>query len=204
MVSPSMDGGMAKVFYNTVPSIVRLDAIEPMPTVGAQIWWNTPADGLRIGGSVFYGSAIELRTTTLGLIQNMELLDFTMFQGSVEYSWKSWTFQGEYMARSQHTHGGATINGDSWYVGASRRFSKWFEAGVYYTEYYGDVTQRENSLQYQKDAALSLRFDVTDWWIMKVEGHCIRGTGLLFDNATNPVQNNDTWFMLALKTTFCF
>ena len=57
---------------------------------------------------------------------------------------------------------------------------------------------------YQKDLALSLRFDPTSWWVFKVEGHYIHGTDLLADNAANPSRNNDGWFMLALKTTFSF
>jgi hypothetical protein len=37
-----------------------------------------------------------------------------------------------------------------------------------------------------------------------VEGHYIRGTGLLQDNAHNPNQDSSGWFMLALKTSVSF
>jgi hypothetical protein len=66
------------------------------------------------------------------------------------------------------------------------------------------VHQRGGSQNYQKDTALSMRFDIKDWWIFKVEGHYIHGTGLLNDNVHNPVQNNNGWFMLAAKTTISF
>jgi hypothetical protein len=52
--------------------------------------------------------------------------------------------------------------------------------------------------------ALSFRFDPTDWWIFKVEGHYIRGTGLLDDNNQPTPQDDRGWFMLAVKTTFSF
>jgi len=48
---------------------------------------------------------------------------------------------------------------DAWYANVAYRFNKWFEAGTYYTEYYSNVQQRDNSLDYQKDLALSFRFD---------------------------------------------
>jgi len=53
---------------------------------------------------------------------------------------------------------------------------------------------------------LSLRFDLTDWWIFKVEGHYIHGTGLINDNAANSGMTYDDrgWFMLALKSTVSF
>ena len=102
------------------------------------------------------------------------------------------------------------IEPDSWYVSAAYRFNKWFQAGSYYSEYYADVHNRNGSGlpfpsdAYQKDAALSLRFDPTDWWIFKIEGHYIRGTAQLFDNADNPVRDGNGWWMIAVKTTFSF
>ena len=40
--------------------------------------------------------------------------------------------------------------------------------------------------------------------MLKVEGHAIHGTALLYDNQSNPVRDEDWWVMLALKTTFTF
>jgi hypothetical protein len=95
---------------------------------------------------------------------------------------------------------------DCWYAAASYQINKYLQAGAYYTESYSDTSQRGNPMEYQKDAAVALRFDPTSWWIIKVEGHCIRGTGLLQDDSLNPPARQDgrIWFMLALKTTFSF
>lgn len=92
----------------------------------------------------------------------------------------------------------------SWYASAAYRFNKWFEAGGYYTENYDNLSHTDDSSMYQKDIDLTLRFDPKDWWTFKIEGHYIRGTGLLQDNADNPVQNGNGWWMLDLKTTFSF
>ena len=78
------------------------------------------------------------------------------------------------------------------------------EVGGYYTEFYTSDTVPAASDAYQKDLALSFRFDPKPWWLFKVEGHYIRGTGLLDDNADNPVRNGSGWFMLMVKTTFSF
>ena len=47
----------------------------------------------------------------------------------------------------------------------------------HYTEHYANKHARSGSPNSsQKDVALSLRFDVKDWWIIKLEGHTIWGT----------------------------
>ncbi len=74
----------------------------------------------------------------------------------------------------------------------------------YYTEYYENAPITVASDGSQKDLALSFRFDPKPWWVLKVEGHYIRGTALLDDNADNPVRNDDGWFMLLVKTTVSF
>jgi hypothetical protein len=48
------------------------------------------------------------------------------------------------------------------------------------------------------------RVSVGDKRVAKLEGHYIRGTALLDDNADNPVRNDNGWFMLMLKTTVSF
>jgi hypothetical protein len=102
------------------------------------------------------------------------------------------------------------LDSDTWYAGAAYRVNKWLEVGSYYTEDYPNMANRNGqgtavpSDAYQKDLALSFRFDPKPWWVFKIEGHYIRGTALLEDNANNPVRNGDGWFMLAVKTTFSF
>jgi hypothetical protein len=179
------------------------------------LWWNTPFNGLRFGAS---GGVVPLidytsRITTRGgsvLINTMNEANFQQFSG--EYLWKAWTFQTEFYLKNYYAKsaGPADTHSAAWYVSAAYRFNKRFEAGAYYTEFYNDIRNRNGSRLavpsdgYQKDAALALRFDLTDRWIFKVEGHYIRGTGLLQDSADNPARNGDGWFMVALKTTISF
>jgi hypothetical protein len=213
------NGGVARNIQNGLPPAPygSLIGIDQTLIYGSQFWYNTPLTGLRLGVSAGYfqdfGYTVTVPlppTYAKGAIHSVGNIPFQQY--SIEYQVKSWTFQAEYFSYNltghqyvyNHAIGSANANPDSWYAGASYRFNKWFEVGTYYNEYYGNVHDRGNSLQYQKDLALSLRFDPKDWWIFKVEGHYIHGTGLLNDNADNPVQTSDGWFMLAVKTTVSF
>jgi len=217
-INIAADSGVASFINNDLAGgkVTSFDrAFEP----GFQLWWNAPINGLRFGaafGYVFdfnyditeptgapppYPSSISLRAKSSLPVQ----------QYSAEYLWKNWTFQAEYynVQVSQNTISplGTThsfIAQEAWYAGTAYRFNKWLEVGGYYTEFYTGAPVTASSDGFQKDAALSFRFDPKPWWVIKLEGHCIRGTGLLDDNDSNPVRNDDPWFMIMVKTTFSF
>jgi hypothetical protein len=209
IIHPSMDGGFALDLRSGLPPFIHLDSIVPADWFGGQLWWNTPVDGLRFGVSGGFLPATKFNSTIQtpgGPVHPDNRSDVAFQQYSAEYLWRAWTFQSEFYFDNIYpaAAGMSDTHNLTWYGSAAYRFNKWFEAGGYYTEYYGDTHQSGNSLLYQKDAALALRFDATDWWTFKIEGHYIRGTGLLQDNADNPVQNDNGWWMLAVKTTFTF
>ena len=56
---------------------------------------------------------------------------------------------------------------------------------------------------WQKDLAISTRFDITDFWLLKFEYHYVDGTGLL-TAADNPKGFEKSWDFFAIKTTFSF
>ena len=221
MVSMADNGGVARTLQNSLPAPApfgQYRGIDQSLIVGSQFWWSTPVDGLRVGASLGYlkdfGYTIYVDPFVGGPGQIHEKGNIPFQQYSVEYVWKSWTFQGEYYTYNFTGHdyiGGFNAKNvqsepGSWYIGASRRINKWFEVGAYYTEHYTDKNDRNgaSSADHQRDTALSLRFDPKDWWIIKLEGHYINGTALLNDNANNPVRDDRGWFMLAVKSTFTF
>ena len=210
---PSNEGGIAELLHNKLPPGSSV-AINQPPTVGGQLWWNTPLDGLRAGAG---GLHVEDSEFTLGInlppppfgpgkITSISKSKIDTGIISLDYEWNHWTFQAEYL-RTWMSPGAIY---DTWYASVDYRFNKWFQAGTYYTEYYPNSFDRDgkdlpaHSDGYQKDIALSLRFDLTSWWIFKLEGHYIRGTALLNDNGANPSRGGDGWFMFAGKTTFSF
>jgi hypothetical protein len=209
MINPSGDGGLAQKLRNGLPPFIHFDSVDSSPQFGGQLWWNSPVDGLRFGAAGGFNSAFNFNSTIQtpgGPVHPGNRDDVFLQQYSAEYLWKAWTFQTEFYLRDIYpqTAGMADTHSFSWYASAAYRFNKWFETGGYYTEYYDNINQSGNSSLYQKDAALTLRFDPKDWWTFKIEGHYLRGTGLLDDNADNPSQNDNGWWMLDLKTTFSF
>ena len=189
----------------------KVTSFDRAAEVGSQLWWNTPVDGLRFGAAVGYVFDFNYDFTLPSSIPLRARSSLPVQQYSAEYVLNNWTFQAEYynVQVSQKTTSpfGTTDSFDAqeaWYAGAAYRFNKWLEVGSYYTEFYEDTPGTSPSDGSQKDLALSFRFDPKPWWVLKLEGHYIRGTALLDDNADNPVRNDDGWFMLTLKTTFSF
>ena len=213
-VSMADNGGVARYAENGLPPapVGEFNGIDTAPIFGGQLWWNTPVDGLRLGAAYAYMANWGYNSTIIppygpGHIHSVG--NVPLQQYSAEYIYKSWTFQAEYYtydfeghnylpAMGDYNIGTTGDNPETWYVAASHRFNHLLEVGTYYTMF-KDASAKQN------DTALCFRFDLKDWWVFKVEGHYLEGTGLLRDNANNPVQsNNNGWFMLAVKTTFSF
>ena len=220
------NGGVSRYAENGYRPYFKTTGMDSTKTFGGQLWYNTPLDGLRVGASLTYMSDFGLNGNTLSPISpDLPLAPTTIHavgnvlfqQYSLEYVWKDWTFQAEYYTYTLSGWSHAVINeppfannqqvlqsfpdsNDTWYIAASHRFNHLLEVGTYYTQY----KDSSNGL-WQNDAALSFRFDLKDWWIFKIEGHYIEGTGLLRDNTDNPnINPNSGWFMLAVKTTVSF
>lgn len=215
LIRPTPDGGLALQIQNGLPPGGHLDEIDSAKIFGGQLWWSTPIDGLRLGASGAYAAAFDFNTTLETAREPVHLNERSntlLQQYSAEYLWKSWTFQTEALIRNteSETPGVSDLGIFSWYAGAAYRFNKWIEVGGYYTQYFdynngpdvaGVITPSD---AYQKDAAVSLRFDLTQRWIFKVEGHYLHGTALLEDDSTNPVRGDNGWWMIAVKTTISF
>ena len=138
--------------------------------------------------------------------------------GSAEYLLGDWTFAAEYSR--WFTHQTSTLaavlpdfdrDNERFYVLAARRLSTRFETGGYYSVYSVDANDRAGhdrkespirSNAFQRDLAATLRFDVNDVWLWKLEAHFIDGTADL-EPAQNPTPER-YWGMFLLKTTVTF
>lgn len=101
----------------------------------------------------------------------------------------------------------------SCYAQAAYRFTDWFQASTYYSVLYMDADDMDGDnyvkmgqqadRAWQKDLAFTARFDITPWWLFKVEVHSMDGTGTL-----RLVDNQDglekDWWLFVAKTTFYF
>jgi hypothetical protein len=194
---------------------------------GARLMWNTPLQGFRLGGS-----AQRLRLN-LDYAPNRDVLatypmplpaDFkgvvelgvpvTIAIASLEVAVDDFLFAAEYLREwvsiesslpSVYPESEQTTEG--YYAMASYHVTPWFAPGVYYSVRYPNVDDRHGRDAYQRDLALSVRYDLTQHWLLKLEGHYMVGTaGLdpaLNDNQPRSELTRD-WGAFFAKTTAYF
>jgi hypothetical protein len=83
--------------------------------------------------------------------------------------------------------------------------NSWLELGSYFSDYQFQVSDRFGvNKKKQRDYALSVRFDVNEHLLFKIEGHYYDGSGQVWDTIANPQPHQPLsryWTMLAFKTT---
>ncbi len=105
----SKEGGVGGIINNGMweanslnPSVplLQLDSIEPVPAIGGQLWWNTPVNGLRLGGAFTYVFNFEYDFSGTILLpppmppvvaSGTSESHIIVQQYSAEYIWKSLT-----------------------------------------------------------------------------------------------------------------
>ena len=196
---------------------------------GGRLLWEAPLPGLRAGGSV---QLLRLEADLLyepaaydplvmdgelpdGFTGNVEVvLPAVMWVASVEYDFDRLLLAAEYSrwrVRTQSTEPLLYPESDSvqerLYAMASFKLAAWFAPGLYYSLHFRDVEQREGRAQQQHDLALSLRFDLNAHWLVKLEGHYLRGTAALnaaLNGGTPLSRLEPSWALFLIKTTAYF
>lgn len=211
------------------PGITVTDA-QYQYVYGGRALWETPLDGLRAGVSLqtlrldaVYGvdpalfAVLQAFTLAPPDLTNPFPVKFrvTRWLGSLAYAANDWDFAAEYSRWVGGFESGAPrllpehVVNERYYVMASYRVNSWFTPGIYYSALYPNIKLRRRQQNYQHDLAVSLRYDLTNNWLFKVEGHIMRGTAALENRALNDgVEPKDltssTWGVLLLKTTAYF
>jgi hypothetical protein len=189
---------------------------------GGRLLWETPVDGLRIGGSV----------QTLRLDANIEATAPptptvpTPPSASVQIPAVLWVGSAEYVAGDLQL----AAEYSRWYVSstssnpnlfpatplttserayalATYRASRWLQPGMYYALLFPDTTKRDGRENVQHEVAATLRFDLNEHWLLKAEAHYGFGTAGLDPslNGNTPLNKLDpAWSALLLKTTAYF
>ncbi|MDY6950553.1 MAG: hypothetical protein SWE60_03505 [Thermodesulfobacteriota bacterium] len=109
------------------------------------------------------------------------------------------------------------VDYEGYYGLVSYRFNDWFEAGTYYAIFYSDADDRDGDERlangefgedyeaWQKDLAFSTRFDINEYWLVKLEFHFIDGVALARQTEIPEKGFDDeNWTLFAIKTTFNF
>ena len=102
---------------------------------------------------------------------------------------------------------------EGWYGSVSRQVNEWLRLGGSYGEYYPNSDDKDGRLfvgaglrdyyAWQKDTTLSVRFDLNDYWCLKMEKHFINGVAQC-DLAENPGIMEEDWTLYTLKTSLAF
>ncbi len=190
--------------------------------------WNTPLKGLRVGGT-FFNINFEGTGPDSYFVEtiNFAKMRFEMFSLSVEYILGDLTLNGEYAEQklsydiespaAQFYHEqGIAMSGDQkiggYYGGVAYSLTDWFEAGAYYSILFFDMDDKKDALwrnyaeladfSYQEQSTLSLKFNITANWALKLEGHSMGGYYLTeLDLNANRKSH---WFLYAVKCSFHF
>jgi hypothetical protein len=185
---------------------------------GARLFWETPLEGLRVGGNV---QALRINTRysfppMMGMPPaHVDInLPFVLWLASLEYAANDLLLAAEYgrwSADVESNLGPTTkVTNERFYGLVAYRLATWLTPAVYYSVLVPNVNKRSGRENYQRDLSLTLRFDVNPFLLIKLEGHYMNGTAdLAFDlnglkDATELNQLTKDWFFFLIKTTAYF
>lgn len=193
-------------------------------TAGGRLMWETPLEGLRLGGSylTLRANAAATITPTDPAMPSTDLSQkvvFHLWMASAEYARDDLLLAaefGKWIARldttTQPAMQASTVSTiketDTRYYGmAAYRVARWLMPGAYYAGMFHDRDGIVGRQRYQHDIAATLRFDVNSFWLVKLEGHYMLGTGDVtadLNGGTMPSMLADRWFVFLAKTTAYF
>ena len=214
---PVMKDSLLAGFYG----IQEDGTIEFKYSVGGQVFWNTPIDGLRFGQS-FNKAIVEINGQNTSYpwysssIQD-GLLDISLRTiSSIEYQMEKVTLSAEYlynkMTVTNAPIGGAITpygfpaGGDyelitnNYYLQINYQIANDWTLGTYYSSSL-NTTQGVDGDE-DTDIAVSAKWAVTDSWTLKAEVHFFDGVNGATPDESGIIEEN--WQLFALKSTISF
>lgn len=221
------DSYLGKTFQDTI--VDELDAVGAQTVYGLALNWRPPVQGLRCMGSLMdIKGAYLIGTkdvfippmTTISIPIDTQIDDILIGTIGAELAYDQWTIAAEYLIRYANPptvpNVDNRIRNDGGYVMCAYRINEHWEVGTYYSATYANRNDRDGDRitenpsvnlytydAWQKDLALTLRWDIDEAWIMKFEGHYINGVANLL-NSENPQPYEQYWWLFAAKTTISF
>jgi hypothetical protein len=177
---------------------------------GFRLLWETPLDGLRIGATGVY-LRVEI-TGTLPppmpplLVKENEYAGL----GSVEYAAHNLLLAAEYGQTRVESHYNPMLVPDTvvvsegGYVLSAYRATAWLQPALYYSLVYPNRNIRDGRENMQHDVSGTLRFDINEFWIVKLEAHYMHGTASLTGTPMARAAMKENWGLFVLKTTAYF
>ncbi|HSU39313.1 MAG TPA: hypothetical protein VLJ38_07090 [Polyangiaceae bacterium] len=224
-------GGTIFIDQTTLASpAATVNKIDVPYVVGGRLLWRapTPLDGLTLGGSAqalrinidysLSAGALAALAQKYMLPANFngrfkyELPAF-LWVGSLEYAAHDILLAAEYSRWRLGRELRPEIVPDSdatqtrWYVMGSYRAASWMSPGAYYSVLNSGVAGPLTRDKYQQDFAVTTRFDINQNWLVKLEGHYMRGTAALDSTLNSNIALGElsrVWGVFMAKTTAYF
>ncbi len=214
------DSGFEKYYNSRADGLfsVNGDSDSDISYAGS-LKWNTPLDGLLFGVSLLQSTVTTpVSVTPYGGAPGSTEGENSFYTASVEYTWNDLVLAAEYQKYKTDyfvdvTGAGRVMADDDtsqgYYFQASYRFTELFSMGAYYSVFYPDEDDKDGNTfstksdAWEKDLALSLRFDINEYMVFKVEGHSVDGTARLI-RQDNPDRTEDDFSYGVAKITFSF
>jgi len=196
-------------------------------------WTSLYASNVKVFGQMndeLYGELQDIGVVGENFLPYLEYtVDYIWFWvGSLEYTYENTIFSAEYTRYygifESNLHPivpHSALNQEAFYFQLSYRLSDFMQVAAYYslqfdpqdrggedpTVYSQDLTDNKEPFYkaWMKDASVSLRFDINDYWLVKLEGHFIDGTARVYEseNRDNPYMER-YWTLFGAKTTLTF
>ena len=176
---------------------------------GASLRWKTPLRGFLIGGSI--SSERQSGPFSVGPYPGrLDILPFTYPVYSASYERGKLELTGEYL-RLADTFTGQVFGSHtqsypkdarSFYGMAAYHVKPKLSAGIYYSSYL-DRKVPVSSMRYEKDWALSGRYDINSYLYCKAEQHFLDGNAVGYSTTNNAsLKPNDRMTLVKLGVSF--
>lgn len=183
------------------------------------LFWNTPIEGLKLGGSasdysfLLDASALNVDLSGDHYIASLEYLYNNLLLAA---EWKYTEDIQDIVTDANQSLMYLKRYSEGWYVMGAYRFANWLECGAYYSWFVQDRGDQDGSAQKAivggdeeafryEDTVLFTRFDINQAWIAKIELHAINGLmEIEYPDATNPANPRKDSILVAAKLTYVF
>lgn len=192
-------------------SPLQITSVETPYVAGGRLLWETPVEGLRVGGSV---QALRIN---LNLSQMMMPFTYNLpavlWVASAEYAAGDLLLAAEYgrwYVKPESNNPSFPTNSQTserMYGMAAYRFSGWFQTSAYYSLFFPDAEHRYGVKNNQHDVAVTFRFDINAHWLVKFEEHYMHHSAGLtpaMNGVTDLNLLDQDWMVFLLKTTAYF
>ena len=189
-----------------------------------QIMWDTPLEGLKIGGTYLQFDAHvfgNLDATQYGGSASNDwyfLYDkYNIYVSSLEYTWEDLVVAAEYqetrLTNRDNIQGNTPVHLMGWYFSTAYRFNDWFASEIYYSEFYRNIDDKNGEwlealgypgyYAWQKDWSFNFRFDITENFLLKAGFMLKDGLGVT-ESAVPASLSERYWKLYQLKATAYF